>query len=508
MRNRNFRLHLFCLFLSQAVLASFVMNLAASAQSAHSPLNTSDAPEAPHTTIKQSVSAAKAALNPVNAAKKAKQALSSTNSAAKAAKEKLTKTLAPPEPTYTVRDKWAFLVGLEAFNDDTVKPMKNAQQNAVLISSFLASPDLGKFGPSRVVVVTNNKATKNNVTKALGDTWLLKNALPNDLIVLYFCTRAQWKSDGSDLLLYMFDTPSSQPELAAIPLKATLTNLQKRTQSKHILCLLDLGPVVRTDDTAEEAATNDDSAATAAGMSLEKIAQESGTTILASNVIGGKTYPSSTKACSAFVENLLEGLATSKGEIEFEQVAQYVVKMVKDKVAQDFRKEQTPVFAPSETGAPMLKTVVATAVKSSTPEKHAKFGHPPERAPDDSHHVVNIPAPKITTKTKVEDDDDDIDYSKFGPVDYGPYMSKMKRDIQSKWIPPKGFKDQKVVAVFTIMKDGSITNASIADGSGVAQIDESAMAALKSASPLDPLPAGAPPYVQMRYVFEWKVTKN
>ena len=509
MRKRKISFQLFCLFLSQAVLPITAMNLAASAQSAHSPINAIEAPDAPRTTIKQSVSAAKAALNPVNAAKKAKQALSSTNSAAKAAKEKLTKTLAPPEPTNAVRDKWAFLVGLEAFNDDTVKPVKNAQQNALLISSFFASPDLGKFGPSRVVVVTNNKATKNNVTKALGETWLLKNALPNDLIVLYFCTRAQWKADGSDLLLYMFDTPSSQPELAAVPLKATLANLQKRTQSKHILCLLDLGPVVKTDDTAEDAASNDNSAAAAAGMSLEKIAQETGTTILASNAVGGRTYPSSTKACSAFVENLLEGLATSKGEIEFEQVAQYVVKMVKEKVAQDFRKEQVPVFATSELGAPMLKTVVAAAVKSSTPEKHPKFGHPPDRVPDDSQKVVNIPAPKITTKkAKVEDEDEEIDYSQVGNVDFGPYMTKMKKDIQAKWTPPKGFKDQRVVAVFTIKKDGSITNASIADGSGVPQIDESALAALKSASPLDPLPAGGPPYVQIRYQFDWTVTKN
>lgn len=547
MSNRKFRFQLFCLILSQTFFTCNAVESALAAQpaqassvrarptmqhsmSAHSvatnlvasnsvasnlvaqnPTNASASP-AQQKPLLRSVSAAKAALSPANAAKKAKQALAPVNNAAKAAKEKLSKSLTPPEPTNFIRDKWAFLVGLEAFNDDTVKPVKNAQQNAVLISSFLASPDLGKFGKSRVVIVTNSKATKNNVSKALGETWLLKNALPNDLIVLYFCTRGEWKADGSDLLLYMFDTPSSQPELSSLALKETLTNLQKRTQSKNILCLLDLGPVAKKDG-EDNAETSESQDASAASMTLEKIAQESGTTILASNSVGGKSYPSSTKPCSAFVEHLLEGLATSKGEVEFDQVAQYVCKMVKDRVAQDFRKEQIPILASSEVGAPMLKTAVSVAVKSSMPEKHAKIGHPPERAPAETprpNQAVKVAAKSSPPKTtsKEDEDEDEIDYSQAGNVDFGPYMDKMKKDIQSKWKPPKGFNAQRVVAVFTIKKDGSIANASIVDGSGVEAVDKSAMEALQAASPLDPLPQGAPPYVQIRYQFDWTVTRN
>jgi TonB family protein len=523
MSKRKFRFQLFCLVLSQTIFASTSMELAARAQTA--PGNGGNQTQTKP--VMRPVAAAKAALNPMNAAKNAKKALSPVNNAAKAAKEKLTKTLAPEPQTQAIRDKWAFLVGLEAFNDDNVRPVKNAQQNAVLISSFLASPDLGKFGPARVVVVTNNKATKNNVSKALGDTWLLKNALPNDLIVLYFCTRGEWKADGSDLNLYMFDTPSSQPELACVSLKETLSNLQRRTQSKNILCLLDLAPVIKQKEPgepADDATPGGAAGSSATGMTLEKIAQESGTTILAANSVGGKSYQSSTKGCSSFVEQLLEGLATSKGEIEFEQVADYVCKMVKEKVAQDFRKEQTPVFATSEVGAPMLKTIVSCAVKSSTPEKHAKFGHPPERAPEErprpSQAVSSQPTPKAASakttssktsskaSTKEDDDEEEIDYSQTGNVDFGPYMDKMKKDIQSKWKAPKGFNAQRVVAVFSIKKDGTIANASIVDGSGVESVDKSAMEALNAASPLDPLPPGSPPYVQIRYQFDWTVTKN
>lgn len=464
------------------------------------------------------IAAAKATLHPVASAKAAKEKITNAKEKITNATEKITNSLKPEEQTPPVRDKWALLVGLEAFNDDTIRPVKNAQSNASLLSQFLASPVLGKFGTNRVVIVTNNKATKNNVSKALGDTWLVKNALPNDLILLYFCTRAQRKADGSDLLLYMFDAPASQPELGAIELKATLANLQRRTQSKRILCLLDTAPInkQKNADDAEEPAVPASEADDETKITLQKIAQDTGTTILSNTVINGRSYPSSTKPCSAFMEHLLEGLATSNGNVEFAQVAQYVEKMVQDRVAADFRKQQVPILATSEVGAPMLKTIVATTVKSGTPEKILNIGHPADQEAVSSG--VNK-QPKITSisrtqakpkpKPKADDeDDDDYDGANWSNVDFGSYMDKMKKDIQAKWKPPKGFDSQKVVTVFSIKKDGTIANAAIADGSGVETVDKSALEALEAASPLDPLPTGSPPYVQMRYVFEWKVTKN
>ncbi|MBX9670791.1 MAG: TonB C-terminal domain-containing protein [Candidatus Obscuribacterales bacterium] len=461
-------------------------------------------------------------LSPVAAAKAAKEKITNAKEKITTAKDKITKSLLPAEPAVPLRDKWALIVGLEKFNDDSIRPIKFAQQNSVLMSSFLANPELGRFGASRVVIVTNNKATKNNVTKALGDTWLLKNALPNDLIVLYFSTRVKLKSDGSDLLLYMFDTPSTQPDIGSIELKAMLKNLRQRTQSQQILCLLDVGPDIKKKSQEEgnqdDAPAPTDLDAPSTHVTLQQIAEETGTTILAASEIGGRSYPSSTKGCSSFVENLLEGLATSNGQIEFDQVAQYVTKMVKSKVATDFKREQTPVFASSDQSALMLKTVIGTTVKSSTPEKVAKIGHPPERAPDapmrskpgGDDKVVSInPTRSITTKMKpVQEDDESYDNAEFGNVDFGPYMTKMKRDIQAKWKPPKGFNEQRVIAVFSIKKDGTIANASIVDGSGSEPVDKSAMEALEAASPLDPLPQGSPPYVQIRYQFDWKVTKN
>ena len=101
-----------------------------------------------------------------------------------------------------------------------------------------------------------------------------------------------------------------------------------------------------------------------------------------------------------------------------------------------------------------------------------------------------------------DDEDDDNDGSN---VDFAPYMAAMKKAIQAKWVSQKGFEQKKVVAVFSILRDGRITEAELVESSGSAEIDKSAMQALKDASPLAPLPKGAPKHVQIRYQFDYKV---
>ena len=124
---RKFRFSVFCMVLATGM---FGFDLDKKAESATPPQN-----EPAKKSLLKPIAAAKAALNP--------------GDAAKAAKEKITNTLKPEDQPTPVRDKWALLVGLEAFNDDTIRPVKNAQSNASMLSTFLASPELGKFGPSR-----------------------------------------------------------------------------------------------------------------------------------------------------------------------------------------------------------------------------------------------------------------------------------------------------------------------------------------------------------------------
>lgn len=68
--------------------------------------------------------------------------------------------------------------------------------------------------------------------------------------------------------------------------------------------------------------------------------------------------------------------------------------------------------------------------------------------------------------------------------------------------------NRKIAVVFTIKRDGSIAEPQIVESSGEAAADQAAMAALTAASPLEPLPLGAPKSVQIRYQFVWRVSNT
>ncbi|MCA9805999.1 MAG: hypothetical protein KC777_28720, partial [Cyanobacteria bacterium HKST-UBA02] len=95
-------------------------------------------------------------LNPLEAARNLKKSLNAS------------KTPQPP----VLRDKWALVVALDSFHDKALAPIKFAQNNALNLSTLLSNPDIGRFGPKRVLSVTNNKAIKTNIVKCLGEPWL------------------------------------------------------------------------------------------------------------------------------------------------------------------------------------------------------------------------------------------------------------------------------------------------------------------------------------------------
>ena len=114
---------------------------------------------------------------------------------------------------------------------------------------------------------------------------------------------------------------------------------------------------------------------------------------------------------------------------------------------------------------------------------------------DGAKDIHKKPAPEA-------DDDDDVQ-----DIDYSAYMAKMKKDIQAKWKPPKGIEQRRVGVTFSINRDGSIDNGTVVESSGDDAIDKSALDALHDASPIDPLPKGAPKSVDIRYRFDWKVSQ-
>jgi TonB family protein len=103
---------------------------------------------------------------------------------------------------------------------------------------------------------------------------------------------------------------------------------------------------------------------------------------------------------------------------------------------------------------------------------------------------------------------EDLDEKVCSEEELLDYVEKAKKCIGRKWQPVKGFEDRIVVVTFTVKQNGKIEDEKIIEESGSQAVEESALAALKAASPLPALPNGGPESIQIRYVFSWHVTRK
>jgi TonB family protein len=442
------------------------------------------------------------------------------------------KQVATPKPVKplvpVIRDKWAVLIGVARYNDSAIGNAKYATSNVLKLAKVLVDPAVGRFAPDHVLVVTQDKANKANLAQAVYEDWLIKKALPNDLIVIYICMKSSPNDAKNDLLLFGADGNVAEKEQTASSLAGMLGEVHRRTQSKNIVCLLD---TTLAGSLAEKYPQ---------GLSemLKKIGSDTQTTIVAADLNLLQSKDAKLSNSSSFIEYFNEGLKAGGGMLPIETVAGFVVESMQKEVqssASSAALAQKPGILTNPENPELTKIAFGIPIKNTSfSAANVHVGHSidklsetnPELAiaarrmqemPDptnpqskidqllqteqaSSANQANLPKP--VAKDSADDDDDDNDGAN---VDFAPYMATMKKTIQGKWVSPKGFDQKKVVAVFSILRDGRITEAELVESSGSAEIDKSALQALKDASPLAPLPKGAPKHVQIRYQFDYKV---
>jgi TonB family protein len=451
------------------------------------------------------------------------------------------KQVATPKPAKpavpSIRDKWAVLIGVGRYNDSAIGNVKYATSNVLKLAKVLVDPNVGRFAPDHVLVVTQDKANKANLAQAVYEDWLIKKALPNDLIVIYICMKAIPNDAQNDLLLFGADGSASEKEKTASSLAGMLGEVRRRTQSKNIVCLLDT--------TMSNTLIHSPADKYPRGFSeiLKKIGVDTQTTILAADLNLLQSKEAKLTNSTSFIEYFTEGLKAGAGMLPIETVAGFITEsMEKEGGAEPGPGKsaglgQKPGLLSNPENRELTKVAFGIPIKNTAfSAANVHVGHSIEQLEETNpelaiaaHRMQDMPDPtnpqrKIDQLLQSEqkaaaagsqegkvaaipapaqdDEDDDNDGSN---VDFAPYMAAMKKSIQAKWVSPKGFDQKKVVAVFSIQRDGRITEAELIESSGSAEIDKSAMQALKDASPLAPLPKGAPKHVQIRYQFDYKV---
>ncbi len=419
----------------------------------------------------------------------------------------------------SIRDKWALLISCTSYQDQGIKGNGCSAANLEALSALLVDPQYGRFAADHVRAVSGGAAGRAGIEDAVNN-WLVKKALPGDLVLVYLCSASTACPNGEPVAL-VFDSVAEQPWQSGISLKDLLTDVKRRIQSPYILCLLDLSAIQ-----SEEAGAKEPSIQSLYGA---------GVSILSSSNLVEPSKTSSALGVSLFVKHFIAAEHVGGGSVPLSLVADYVIANVGEDARKLPGKSQNALFFTPPENSLLSQVALGQPVKSSLPPLTYSLGHPVEKLaisrpdiipprqttarasadsslrsgrhpPQPATGCVRAMAPPAVKPAAVEADDEEEEPT--APVDFGSYMKGMKEDIQKNWHPPKGLENRHIVAVFTIKRDGTIINPSLVEASGIDDLDRSALDALKSASPLPPLPSGAPSSVDIRYRFDWKLRQQ
>ncbi|HEY9790151.1 MAG TPA: energy transducer TonB [Candidatus Obscuribacterales bacterium] len=401
-----------------------------------------------------------------------------------------------------IREKWALLIGVDKFQDPAIAANKPALKNVEMLSAALENPAAGKFAHSHVTVLTGQQATASGITDAI-EGWLATRALPDDLIFVYVCSVTNTDEKGNPKL-FAYDTLGSESALSGLDLVETLHAIRQRTGSHYVVCALD---------------TSD--APGAKGFDVEPVAK-SGVSILSATNGHQHSLNNGVTGSSVFVHHLIEALSHQAGQYTLQQVYDHVLDQVTSDAEKAFHTHQSPILALADDG-PASQITIGALPRGGAGHPGFAIGHPVDRLAIDHPNLIPPPpggpvshqpaprpkatAPAAKPKPAPKNSADD-DEAPAKDVDFSAYMTKMKQDIQKHWSPPHNLESRRIVAVFSIQRDGRIVDAHIVEGSGAAEIDQSALDALKAASPLDPLPPGSPASVDIKYKFDWQVKRD
>jgi len=122
--------------------------------------------------------------------------------------------------------------------------------------------------------------------------------------------------------------------------------------------------------------------------------------------------------------------------------------------------------------------------------------------PRSSVELVTFPKPAVTAHpTNASTAAEPVEYN--GPCNY---LSYLRRKVLKAWLPPKTTQTLTTKVVFTVAKDGKVSNAHVLESSGNMIADGEALTAIERASPFLPLPERCPATVDFEFTFARRVS--
>lgn len=255
-----------------------------------------------------------------------------------------------------VTDKWALIVGVSQFQKPELN-LKYPAKDATDLYDYLTKE--ANFAPDHVRLLLNEKATKQNVIRELGDNFLPRLARPDDLVVIFISSHgspSQADLEGLNYLV-LYNTDPKSLYSTGLSLDELSSAIKHRIKAKRVVLIVDACHSAAM-DIASKGITrqgNVDSKALLAGT---------GQLVICSSSPSEVSWESERYKNGVFTRQLIEALRVNSGKVPLKQAFEKLKKSVVEEVLYDRKELQTPVFSSKWSGDELILSTPPTSPRN------------------------------------------------------------------------------------------------------------------------------------------------
>ena len=290
-------------------------------------------------------------------------------------------TRTPDTPAVTpgpVQQKWALVIGIGRFNDRNIPRLNYTTADANAIAAQLKDPDIGRFPPANVHVLTDEQATTKNIKEELNQ--IARHAQSNDLVLIYVATHGTPRTldtAGGANYLVTYDTEvytggnfdEDAMFATAYPMVELANAVATRMKALRTAVILDTcysgGSMKNVSSQMNSGTASAGPANTAPSQQmLSRMSEGTGRIVLSASQVNEESLESDELRHGYFTYFLLQALKNDKGMAPLSQVYAEVAQQVSKRVSA-VGLHQHPVISRSSADADFALRVADADAKKS-----------------------------------------------------------------------------------------------------------------------------------------------
>ena len=140
-------------------------------------------------------------------------------------------------PSTPLGDRWAIIIGISKYKDERLR-LKYAHRDAEELYNLITKPSGGGFEKEHIFKLIDEKATRDNINKALRS--FLKKPAKDDLVLIYFACHGSYDLDRpNNVYLLPYDTDPDDIASTAVPMREIDASLGDNLLSEKVVIIAD-----------------------------------------------------------------------------------------------------------------------------------------------------------------------------------------------------------------------------------------------------------------------------